>query len=211
MLIVGRDRAAVEQLLAARELHCPHCRGELRPWGSARPRPVRELGTETVCTPRRSRCASCEKTHVLLADTTLLRRRDALAVIGAALLAKAAGEGSRLIGRRLGVHPDTVRGWLRRFALRAEGWRAHCWAWAHALDASLGPIAPAGSVFADAVSAIGLAVAAATRRFGPRPGWGWAAVITAGRLLANTSTLSIAPWTSGTLSRRPDRPTKEEP
>ena len=193
MLIVESDRAAVDQLLVAGELRCPSCRGELRPWGSARLRPVRESGTETALTPRRSRCSSCEKTHVLLPETTLLRRRDALAVIGAALLAKAAGEGRRRIGGRLLVHPDTVRGWLRRFTARAERWRAHCWAWAHALDASLPAIEPQGSVFADALSAIGHAVSAATRRFGPRPGWGWTAVITAGGLLSNTSSPSIAP------------------
>jgi transposase-like protein len=192
VLIVESDRLAVERLLVAGELRCPSCRGELRPWGSARTRSVRSVRVETRCTPRRSRCSSCAKTQVLLPDTTLLRRRDALVVIGAALLAKAAGEGRRRIGARLGVHPDTVRGWLRRFADRAERWRAHCWVWAHALDASLSAIEPQGSVFSDALFAIGLAVAAATRRFGPRPGWGWVAVITAGGLLANTSSPSIA-------------------
>jgi len=192
VLIVETDRAAVECLLVTGELRCPSCRGQLRPWGSARQRPVRAAGTETTLTPRRSRCSSCEKTHVLLPDTLLLRRRDALAVIGAALLAKAAGEGHRRIGGRLLVHPDTVRGWLRRFTARAEGWRAHCWAWAHALDASLPAIEPQGSLFADALSAIGLAVSAATRRLGPRPAWGWVAVITGGGLLSNTSSLSIA-------------------
>ena len=193
MLIVESDRSAVEQSLLTGELRCPSCRGELRPWSSARTRAVREQGRETALTPRRSRCTSCAKTHVLLPDTTLLRRRDALVSIGAALLQKAAGEGRRSIGAALLVHPDTVRGWLRRFALRAEGWRAHCWAWAHALDASLPAIEPAGSAFADALSAIGLAVSAATRRFGPRPGWGWVATITAGGLLANTSSPSPAP------------------
>lgn len=192
MLIVENDRAAVEQSLCAGELHCPECRGQLRPWSSARARAVREQGTETVIAPRRSRCSSCKKTHVLVPDTTLVRRRDALASIGTALLAKAAGAGRRRIGAALLVHPDTVRGWLRRFAARAEGWRAHCWAWAHALDASLGAIEPAGSAFADALFAIGLAAGTATRRFGPRPGWGWVAVITAGRLLANTNSPSSA-------------------
>ena len=192
MLIVESDRAAVEQSLFAGELRCPNCRGELRPWSSARVRAVREQGSETALTPRRSRCSSCAKTHVLLPDTTLLRRRDSLVSIGAALLSKAAGEGRRRIAAALLVHPDTVRGWLRRFALRAEGWRAHCWAWAHALDASLRAIEPAGSAFADALSAIGLAVSAATRRFGSRLGWGWVAVITAGGLLANTSSPSPA-------------------
>jgi hypothetical protein len=190
VLIVESDRPAVEKSLFAGRLRCPSCRGELRPWGSARRRAVRESGAETTIMPRRSRCSSCEKTHVLLPDTTLLRRRDALSVIAQALLAKASGVGCRGIGARLLVHPDTVRGWLRRFAARAHGWRAHCWAWAHALDASLPAIAPAGSIFADAVSAIGLAVSAATRRFGPRPGFGWVSVITAGALLANTSSLS---------------------
>ncbi len=193
MLIVESDRAAVEQSLFAGELHCPNCRGELRPWSSARVRTVREHGRETALRPRRSRCSSCGKTHVLLPDTTLLRRREALASIGAALLSKAAGEGRRRIGAALLVHPDTIRGWLRRFALRAEGWRAHCWAWAHALDASLPAIEPVGSAFADALSAIGLAVSAATRLFGPRPGWGWVATITAGGLLANASSPSPAP------------------
>lgn len=192
MLIVESDRAAVERSLVAGELRCPDCRGELRPWSSARVRPIREQGAETTITPRRSRCRSCQKTHVLLPDTTLLRRRDALVAIGAALLRKAEGEGRRKIGAALSVHPDTVRGWLRRFALRAESWRAHCWRWAHALDPSLGPIAPQGSAFADALSAIGLAVAAATRRFGSRPGWGWVSVISSGRLLSNTSSPSPA-------------------
>jgi hypothetical protein len=192
VLIVDSDQAAVEQSLVAGELACPDCRGVLRPWGSARTRAVREHAREMAITPRRSCCSSCAKTHVLVADTTLPRRRDALASIGTALVRKAAGEGRRKIGAALLVHPDTVRGWLRRFAVRAEAWRAHCSAWAHALDASLPAIEPAGSPFADALFAIGLAACAATRRFGPRPGWGWVAVITAGGLLANTSSPSPA-------------------
>jgi len=193
VLIVGSDPDVVEKSLRAGELICPSCRGELRPWSSARRRPVREQGIETELRPRRSRCSSCGKTHVLLPDSTLVRRRDALGAICAALLAKAGGVGRRLIGRALSIPPDTVRGWLRRFGALAEQWRAKCWAWAHALDPSLGAIAPAGSPFADALAAIGLAVAAATRRFGPRAGWGWVAVLTGGRLLANTSSPSPAP------------------
>ena len=99
MLIVESDRAAVEQSLGAGVLFCPGCGGELRPWGSARKRALREEGVETALVPRRSRCRSCEKTHVLLPDSCLLRRRDALATIGKALLAKAAGDGRRVIGR----------------------------------------------------------------------------------------------------------------
>lgn len=190
MLIVESDPVAVERALVAGELTCPACAGELRPWSSARNRVVREERRETTVAPRRSRCSSCKKTHVLLPDRCLLRRRDALVSIGGALLDKAAGLGRRRIGRRLGIHPDTVRGWLRRFARRAEHWRVTCWAWAHALDASLSPIAPAGSVFADALSALGLAMATATRLLGPRPGWGWVAMLSSGELLANTSSPS---------------------
>lgn len=190
MLIVESDPVAVERALVAGELTCPACAGELRPWSSARNRVVREERRETTVAPRCSRCSSCKKTHVLLPDRCLLRRRDALVSIGGALVDKAAGLGRRRIGRRLGIHPDTVRGWLRRFARRAEHWRVRCWAWAHALDASLSPIAPAGSVFADALSALGLAMATATRLLGPRPDWGWVAVLSSGELLANTSSPS---------------------
>ena len=53
-----------------------------------------------------------------------LRRADAGAVIGAALEAAAAGAGHRTIAVRLGRPASTVRGWLRRFAARAEEVRA---------------------------------------------------------------------------------------
>jgi hypothetical protein len=82
---------------------------------------------------------------VLLADVALLRRRDEVTVIGAAIEAKAAGEGHRPIGVRLGVPADTVRGWLRRFAERAAEIRAHFTRCAVALDPELGPVLPAGS------------------------------------------------------------------
>jgi len=52
---------------------------------------------------------------VLLPDVALLRRQDEIAVIGAAIEATVAGQGYRRIAGRLGVHADTVRGWLRRF------------------------------------------------------------------------------------------------
>lgn len=187
MVIVENDRAAVERLLVSGQLSCPSCGGELRPWASARRRAVRTGGDERPLVPRRGRCRSCAKTHVLLPDCCLLRRRDAVADVVGALLAKVAGEGRRRIGGRLGVPPDTVRGWLRRFGERAEELRAHCWRFAHAFDPELPGIEPAGSVVADALGALGVAMAAASVRLGPRGGFGWASVLTGGRLLANTS------------------------
>ena len=67
----------------------------------------------------------CAGTHVLLPDVALLRRRDEVAVIGAAIEAKVCGWGYRRIAARLAVPADTVRGWLARFAQRAELVRAH--------------------------------------------------------------------------------------
>jgi hypothetical protein len=95
----------------------------------------------------------------------LLRRRDLASVIGGALLAKAAGSGHRPIAVELEVPATTVRGWLRRFAARAEliagplpGWRP---GWTQR-----GRPQPRGSPLACAVEAVGVAAVAAARRLG---------------------------------------------
>lgn len=125
---------------------------------------------------------------MLLPVDTLVRRRDEVAVIGAAFLAWLGGAGHRRIAASLGLSADTVRGWLRRFAVRAEDVRAHFWHLAHRLDASLGAIAPRGSQVADALEAIGVAAAAAVRRFGPAASlWAFVSGATGGRLLCNTN------------------------
>jgi transposase len=67
---------------------------------------------------------------VLLAEDTLSRRRDAVQVIGTALVAKANGQGRRSIAAALGVHESTVAGWLRRFAQMAGVIREHFTRWA---------------------------------------------------------------------------------
>lgn len=84
--------------------------------------------------PRRSRCSGCGSTHVLLAADCRRRRRDGVEVIGAALVARAAGHGHRRAARELNVHPSTVRGWLRRFRAGAEANRSFFTALAHSLD-----------------------------------------------------------------------------
>ena len=86
-----------------------------------------------------------------------------------------------------GVHPDTVRGWLRRFAARAEAIRVLFTSLAHRFDPELPPIEPRGSPPADTLEAIGVAAAAATRRLGPAPLWEFVAAASGGLLLANTS------------------------
>jgi hypothetical protein len=124
---------------------------------------------------------------VLLAEVCLLRRRDGIAVIGEALVAKAAGNGHRGIAGRLGVPKDTVRGWLRRFAADAETIRAHFARWAVALDPGLGAIVPAAGGHGDAVEAVAVAARAWVLRFGPRAVWPLVAVLSGGALLCNTS------------------------
>jgi len=126
---------------------------------------------------------------VLLPDIALLRRRDGVSVIGAAIEAKVGGEGHRPIAGRLGVPADTVRGWLRRFAARVEAIRAHFTRSAFALDPGLGPVLPAGSAFADALEAIAVAVRAWVLRFGSRPVWPLVSLLSGGGLLCNTSCL----------------------
>jgi hypothetical protein len=188
--IVGTDGLEVERALLAGELACPSCAERLRPWGRARVRVVRHRDAEERRRPRRSRCSSCGLTHVLLAEDCLVRRRDGVEVIGAALVAKAAGQGHRRAARDLDRHPSTVRGWLRRFTYSAEAIRSSFTALAHSLDPLLGPLVPADSPLADALEAIASAARAATVRLGPRAPWPFASAASAGALLSNTS----CPW-----------------
>jgi hypothetical protein len=104
-------------------------------------------------------------------------------VIGRALLAKATGVGHRPIANLLGRADSTVRGWLRRFGLRAESMRVLFTGLLQVLDPSAGAVRPTGSVFGDALEVLGSAAAAASRLFGPRPAWHFAASASNGLLL----------------------------
>jgi hypothetical protein len=113
----------------------------------------------------------------------LSRRADGVAVIGAALLAKTAGEGHRTIAAGNGRPVSTVRGWLRRMGRRAEQLRVLFTGVLHALDPAAGSLLPTGSGLSDALAAMGAAAAAAVRRFGPRCPWQFAAAASGGLLL----------------------------
>lgn len=184
MLMVDTDSVVVEARLLTGELACPSCGGVLRPWGHARWRFSRQETGTVRHRPRRASCMGCGKTHVLLAAAWLLRRGDAVSVIGAALLAKAAGAGHLRIAAVLGRPACTVRGWLRRFGARAEDVRVLFTRLLHSLDPQAGPLVPRGSVFADALEALGRAGAAGSRRLAPRPPWEFASWATGGLLLA---------------------------
>jgi len=188
VLTVNGDGALVERRLAGGELACPGCGGVLGGWGHARPRPVRVLDRpDAGLVPRRSRCRQCGATHVLLPAWCLSRRADAGAVIGAALEAAAAGAGHRTIAAGLGRPASTVRGWLRRFAARAEEVRVFFTVLlARTSPDPVMPAAAAGLVAA-AVSAIaGAAVAVAQRwpELGTVPVWTAASAASGGLLIA---------------------------
>jgi hypothetical protein len=105
-------------------------------------------------------------THVLLPVSALLRRADTAAVIVSALAAKATRRaGFRRIAAGLARPAETVRGWLRRFAERAEAVRSVFTVWLRGIDSD--PVMPdaAGGMFADAVVAIGVLASAIGRRF----------------------------------------------
>jgi hypothetical protein len=183
MFMVDNDAVVVEARLLMGGLACPSCAGVLRPWGHARWRSSRREEGTVRHRPRRASCTGCAKTHVLLAAAWFSRRGDGVSVIGSALLAKAAGLGHRRIAAVLGRPACTVRGWLRRFSARAEDVRGWFTRLLHRLDPQAGPLMPRGSVFADALEALGRAAAAGVRRLGPRPPWEFASWATGGLLL----------------------------
>jgi hypothetical protein len=166
VVTVEADVDGVECRLAAGELWCPSCGGVLAGWGRARPRQLRGPHGPVELCPRRSRCTGCGVTHVLLPVTALLRRADTAAVIVSALAAKATSRvGFRRIAADLARPVETVRGWLRRFADRAQAVRSVFTVWLAAVDAD--PVMPdaAGGGLVDAVVAIDALAAAIERRF----------------------------------------------
>ena len=165
MVTVEVDPARVESRLAAGEVSCPSCPdGVLTGWGFARARPV--AGLAEPVRPRRSRCRGCAVTHVLLPVTLLLRRAYLADLIWAALVAKAAGAGHRVIGARFGVPVGTVRGWLRVIEGRAEVVRD--WFVSVAVTAGVDVSMPkaTGSGCGDVIAAVGVATVAVAARFG---------------------------------------------
>jgi len=175
LVSVGPDPARVEMQLVSGELACPYCGGRLAPWGHAAPRFVRDAsGSVRRVRPRRGICSGaggCGRSHVLLPRLCLGRRVDAVSVIWAALVARAAGWGWRRICAAAGRPASTVRGWLARFAAHAEPIRIGFARLERHASASCGTdmdrLVPAGHPVADAVAQIG-AGCAAVRRAGGR-------------------------------------------
>lgn len=196
MLTVGNDAARVERQLSEGGLACPRCAARLRKWGHGRVRVIRlDDGTGWRLRPRRAICGGCGQTHVLLPAGMLARRADSVAVIGAALAGAAAGLGCRAIAVRLGRAAATVRGWLRRFAGRAEALRSAFTALACELDPDPLLPGPSGSAVAGAVAAVLAAALAAARRWGELASalspWELASAVTSGLLLGPGMTVQM--------------------
>ena len=146
--------------------------------------------------PRRARCVGCDASHVLLPVFALVRRADTAEVIGSALAAKASGAGARVIAERLGRPVETVRGWLRRFASRAEQVRRFFTVVLVDAGVDPAPPGPARTVFADAVSAVVGAwwsVASRWPQVGKVSPWLVACAVSGGILLAPS-------WPSETIN-----------
>ena len=188
VVTVEADPVLVESRLAGGKVVCPGCAAVLRPWGWARPRTV--FGLAGVLVPRRSRCAGCLSTHVLLPVTVLLRRAYAVELVGAVFVARASGVGHRRIAEWLGLPAATVRGWLRVMGARLERVRTVLLVLARRAGVDQ-PIPKArGCAWRDMLAALAAARTAVTGRFGPVgvlgpvTVWQLGAACSAGRLLA---------------------------
>ena len=186
VMTVAGTGSVVEAELAAGRLSCPGCAGRLAGWGHALSRQVRVPQGWRWVRPRRARCSGCGVTHVLLPVLCLLRRMYSAEIIWSALVAKDGRRGLR--GSGGGGSPRAWGSRGRRCAAGCAGSpagprRCGCSSpgpgWAS--GSTYRPWQPTGSSFADAVSALGLLMAAVRQRFtdswafGPDgvspPGW----------------------------------------
>ncbi|HYA51713.1 MAG TPA: hypothetical protein VEG33_11125 [Streptosporangiaceae bacterium] len=176
----------------------------LGPWGHACRRRVAMPDGWGEFRPRRSRCRSCGRTHVLLPSGLWSRRRYGAAVVMAVLvLAVQAAAAGRAAARpwlavpegRRQVPASTARSWRSRFASRAAGLREQVM---RLLPLASGreaarPLVPSGSPAGDCLAALE-AVTAGLRE---RPG------------LAAVSAHEVAAHLSGGLWLAPAVPVLE--
>jgi len=126
---------------------------------------------------------SAVETTVLL-PASVLRRADAVRVIGAALLAKAGGWGHRRVAAWVDRPASTVWGWLRRIGQVAERVLAALGVVAAEFGTEFVAPAPASCAVAAVVEIVAATRAAGRRLGGSCSPWRLAAVLCGGRLLA---------------------------
>ncbi|MGH9118369.1 MAG: hypothetical protein ACRD0A_11010 [Acidimicrobiales bacterium] len=190
-LSVDEYRGAGRDVVVPRPA-CPGCAASMSFW-SGYERSLRCGGRCLKLWVRRARCGSCRASHVLLPSFCLVGRLDEVEAIGE-VVAVVVGDGGgvRPVAAGVEVPHTTARDWVRRFRRRAEVVAAGF----AALVVELSGWAPrlAAETARGALAAIWLAFSAAGARAGPLlPGlWGFAALVSGGRLLAaNSDPLSI--------------------
>src|ERR1700677_2469583 len=99
MTMVLRAGESLDDLVVTGNDSCPGCGGALRRWGQARWRVVRSPDGDWGFRPSRVRCADCGVTQVVLPADVLVRRRDAVVVVGRAWRSFAGGSGARRVAR----------------------------------------------------------------------------------------------------------------
>jgi hypothetical protein len=183
--------AAAGQQIAVPRQRCPTCRRVLARWGGYW-RWLRVPPEEWRIWIRRGRCAACHRTHALLPDLVLVRRLDAVEVIGHGLARKLIeGLGLRPVAEQFGVPHTTVRGWWRRFRARAPTLLSSCTALAVQLTGVSVQLATDGE--RGALEALGLAWDRTHARFGEQVGglWPFWSRISSGQALGTNTT---PPW-----------------
>jgi hypothetical protein len=189
MIAVLDDKRAGHDLTHG-QLPCPACRSPLRPWGSARSRPVRQAdGSTRQVRPLRARCRTCRHTHVLLPAACPPRSAYSTTVIGTALLGAAFGHSHRTVATDLNLPAETVRGWLRRARRGIDHlYQRAAQALVRVEPDLLTRLAPQPTPLAEALNLL-LATSSATARtlhLETAEPWPLAAMICGGRLLAQT-------------------------
>ena len=179
------EYAAAGRAVRVPRVDCPDCGRPMGLW-SGYERYLR-LGRVHRVWVRRAKCRPCRVTHALVPSFVLLRRLDAVEVIGVALERAVAGAGLRPVAAGLDVPHTTARDWRRRFRARAPALAVGL----AALVVELGgaaPALPAGSEVA-ALAALGAAAWQVRYRAGALaptrwrlgavvPGGGWRATTT---------------------------------
>ncbi len=183
------------QQVAVPPQRCPSCLRWLIGWGGYWRWLRAPLLVERIWI-RRGRCSACRRSHALLPDLVLVRRLDAVAVIGASVARKlmSDGLGLRPIAEQLDVPHTTLRSWWQRFRARSPMLLAQCTALAVSLDGTAVVLEAVGE--RAAVESLSVAWQRALARFGVRIGrvWSFWSRISGGQALGTHTT---SPWAPG--------------
>lgn len=201
MAIIWPYRSSVSSYVSAGQQvvvppqRCPTCLRQLIGWGGYWRWLRAPLLVERIWI-HRGRCSACRRSHALLPDLVLVRRLDAVDVIGHGLALKVSsvGLGLRSIAEQLDVPHATLRTWWKRFRARSPALLARCTALAVTLDGTSVDVHAVGE--RAALDTLTVAWQRARARFGERMGslWSFWSRISGGHALG---THTSSPWAGG--------------